>query len=205
MRALLALIALAACGGDPGNGSGTGDAGSDVDAASCVTTTPCTTDEDCKVAPGTRCNTALPIPRCQPLDCGHAGLPCAGPEFCAPGLLCFDEAGFGMDNLNLKAGVCSIWADTRDACNTRCMEAWMRSQGNVLYECTQQQATALCQHVCGQFPMWSTCQSDFEMVNANYWRFGYMNCPGGDLCPNVGLTCAGELTPGLAHEMPGCD
>jgi hypothetical protein len=200
MRAPFALLLLAACGG--GDASDAVDASS-ADAASCVTTTACTTDSDCNVEPGTRCNTALPSPRCQPLECGYDGLPCGGPEFCEPGLLCFDETHFGESATIYKAGVCSPATDTRAACTTRCMQAFAQSQGMVLDECTQPEATALCQDVCSRYPAWDTCESYFDTYNANDWRFGYMNCPRDNLCPFVGVRC-GSTDINLEHEINGC-
>ena len=141
--------------------------------------------------------------RCQPLECGNAGLPCAGPEFCSPGLYCFDKDHFGESATIYEAGVCAGAVDTRTACNARCMQAWTFSQGMVLDECTQQQATALCLDVCARYPAWDTCMNYFDMFNANDWRFRYMNCPTNNLCPTLGLRC-GVTETALKYQINGC-
>jgi len=196
MRAVLVLAFLVACGGEH-------PATVDAAGVSCVTATACTTDNDCKVAPGTRCNTALPAPHCEPLTCGNDGLACASPEFCAAGLVCFDKDHFGETTTIYQAGVCAVPTATVDACNARCMQAWVFSQGMVLDECTQPQATALCQDVCSRYPKWDTCENYFGVYDANDWHFAYMNCPSGNLCPSIGLHC-GTMDTSLAHSSNGC-
>lgn len=63
-----ALVALSACGTTPGG------------AALCATGTHCVADTDC--ASGSRCNTALSPPACQPLYCGTSGSACSQGYFC---------------------------------------------------------------------------------------------------------------------------
>jgi hypothetical protein len=48
--------------------------------AGCVTDIPCEEDRDC--AAGTRCNTRLPSPRCQNLQCGPDGSLCSNDTQC---------------------------------------------------------------------------------------------------------------------------
>lgn len=47
---------------------------------SCVTNVPCEADSDCGA--GTRCNTRLPSPRCQNVQCGPDGSPCSRNALC---------------------------------------------------------------------------------------------------------------------------
>jgi hypothetical protein len=192
--ALLATLALAACGDDGGSTTPTDGGGSGSDVPACATLTACTTDNDCAVEPGTRCNTALPIPRCQPLACGTAGSKCAEPAFCTDGLSCFDSTHFGESTTIYAAGRCTAGGEIRQACTTRCMQAWTASMTTALYPCSQQQATALCADVCAKYPAWDVCESYFERYNANDFRFGYVNCEMAPLCPSIGVHCGTQDT-----------
>ncbi|HVK82985.1 MAG TPA: hypothetical protein VM513_02710 [Kofleriaceae bacterium] len=188
MRRALIFALVAGCGG---NGPGSsGPDGASADAASCVTTIACSADADCAAAPGTRCNTALPVPRCQPLECGGIGTECAGPEFCSAGLVCFDEAHFGEAATIYKAGVCTPPGETRPTCITRCMAQWRPD--DVLDPCTQQQATTLCQEVCAMYPAWTdACENYFTRFNANDFRFRPMFCTSFS-CPRIPVECGGS-------------
>jgi hypothetical protein len=54
------------------------DGGARPDAASeCVTTVPCSSDLQCATLAGHQCNLGLAAPRCQRLECGADGSPCA--------------------------------------------------------------------------------------------------------------------------------
>ncbi len=64
--------------------------------ADCVTNIACAADRDC--GPGTRCNTELPLPRCQRLQCGPNGSICSADAHCQS-LMCANYPVGGASNV----------------------------------------------------------------------------------------------------------
>jgi hypothetical protein len=167
--ALAAIVSLVACASATGSNHA-GDAGTDDaataspfspqaeagarDAATsdastaCATEVPCAADVDCVARAGTRCNRALPQPRCQVLQCGAAGAPCSDSALCAVGLRCIDPTAFGV-SAELRSGKCTTIDDARSACLATCLTT---PPPNPSAKCTAAQTSRICQHVCDRSP-----------------------------------------------------
>lgn len=147
----------------------------------CVTSTPCAADSDCVALAGTRCNLALPAPRCQVVHCGTSDSGCSAPALCATDLTCVDPASFGTDKLSLQ-GRCKTISEVQALCLTRCQQT-MPPTPDPGIRCTASQKAKICQYACDKYPTgWKPdCVQTFSN-SLNGFSFRFLSCGGPTAC-----------------------
>jgi hypothetical protein len=187
--------ATSAGGGDDSDGAGGGDAtdgSGGAGASDCITDVPCSSDTQCVALAGTSCNTGLPAPRCQTVQCGPFGSPCSHAGHCEVGMVCDD--GLCGDPLAQAVGEClegCLQADRFDH---------VQSDGT---PCSEETVRSTCEALCADFPAsgsWGSCAG--ELADPDSWgEFEHLVCAGYEGSPYICIArvyCFGAGGDGVA-------